>query len=77
MLANGTPIDIFANILSEAWPPEFCSNELVGFEIPWVSCYFMVMIMLDNGALKGSIQRNVDLSLVGEDAFRDLPVGQA
>ena len=77
LLTDGAPVNIFANILSKAWPPEFCSDKLAGFEIPWVSCHFVVMTTLDNGASKRSIQRNVNSSLVGKDAFRDLPVGQA
>ena len=76
LLADGTPINLFVNILSKAWPPEFCSDKLADFEISWVSCCFVVMTTLDNGVSKRSIQRNVDSSLVGEDAFRDLPVRQ-
>jgi hypothetical protein len=68
------PFYIFSDIRDEAWPPEFGGDELVGFKVAGVAGCFVVATVSENGFAKGVVIRDIDTSLVGEDAGLYLPV---
>ena len=76
LLAGGASCDVFADIGGQARPPEFCRNELPSFEVPRVTSTFVVVTSLENGVAEGVIVRDIDTTLVGQDACLDLPVGE-
>ena len=49
LLARGTAFNVFADVLCETQSPEFSSDELAGFEVPWVTGGFVVMTAGEDG----------------------------
>ena len=74
-MAGGTPFNITLDELGKTRPPEFSSNKLMSLEVIQVASGFVIMTMVNNGSLKCVVWGNIYMSLVSEDAFRDLPVG--
>ena len=76
LLAKGAALNVAADKGGESGPPEFSSDELSCFQEARMAGRFMIMAVLENGAVKGVVHRDVDMAFVGEDAGFDLPVCQ-
>ena len=76
LLAGSASFDILPDKLHETRPPEFCYNKLMGFKVTWVASSLMVITLVNSTLSKCIVWGNVNVSLVGEDTLRDLPVRQ-
>ena len=74
LLAQGTTVDVFPYELCEAWLPEFSSNELTGLKITGVSGSLVVMAVGEDGVIERILQRNIDMTFVGQNMVIKLPV---
>src|SRR6202041_619138 len=62
-LTSVTSINVLADILSYAWPPETPCDEFLCLKSSWVSCGLWVM-MFPNDVDTYGIRRNVDAFLI-------------
>ena len=76
LLARGTSMDITVNIRGEAWPPKFRCNQLASFENARMASSGMIMVSSDNRVAESGICRNIDATLVSQDASIVAPVGE-
>ena len=76
LLTRGTSFNVLAGISSQAGPPELSCNKLPGLEKAGMSSGFMVMALLEDGEAEGIICRDIDATLVGQDAGFDSPVSE-
>ena len=74
LLENSATINIFMNKGSEARPPEFRGNQLIGFEIARMAGSLVVMASGENGFLKREVRGYIDTALVDKDSLSMLPV---
>ena len=74
LLAEGTALDIAADIGGEARPPEFSGDKLASFQEARVTGGFMIMAAVENGASEGIIRRDVDAAFVRKNTGLDLPI---
>ena len=77
LLARSTALDITVDIGGEAWPPELGSNKLASLENTRMTCCGMVMVASHNGVAQFSISRDIDMTLVSQDACIIVPVREA
>ena len=52
LLTCGTALNVFLYKLCKAWPPEFSSDKLTGFEITRVSNSLVVMVVSEDGVME-------------------------
>ena len=76
LLAGGAAFNVLADIRGEAGPPEFRCDKLAGFKVAGVTGTLVVVTLLENGMAEGIVVGDIDMSLVGQDACFDLPVGE-
>ena len=76
LLANCPPFNIFLHKGHKTRPPELGGNQMMGFQVAWMTGYFMVVAMSKDGLLEGGVGGDINMALVGEDSFGILPVGQ-
>ena len=74
LLAKGTAFDVSADEGGESGPPELSGNQLMCFQETGVSSQCVIMAVCKDGAAKGVICGNVDMSFVSEDTCFDLPI---
>ena len=74
LLAQGTAFNVLLHELCETWPPEFRGDELVGFEISWVTGGFMIMASSKNRVVERVLWGDVDTIFVGQDMVIESPV---
>ena len=74
LLAGGTSLDITANVRGKAWPPKLQGNKLASFENARMASSGMIMVMSHDGVAQSSISRNIDTTLVSQDAGIVVPV---
>ena len=55
LLANCAFFDIFPHKGCKTRPPEFRGNQLMGFQVAWVTCCFMVVATSENGLLERGV----------------------
>ena len=77
LLAGRAAFNVFVDVGGEAGPPEFRCDELSSFEVAGVTGTFVVVTSLENGVAEGIVVWDIDMSLIGQDAHFDLPVGEA
>ena len=65
LLAGRTAFNVFANVGGKAGPPEFCRDELAGFQVARVSSTFVVMATLENSVTEGVVIGDIDMALIG------------
>ena len=76
LLAGCTAFNVFVDVGGKARPPEFCRDELMGFQVARVSGTFVVMATLENSMMEGVVIWDIDTTLIGQDARVDLPIGE-
>ena len=76
LLADGTALNVVADIGGEAQPPELGSDELAGFKEARVASRCVIMAPFKDRTVEGIVGRDVDTAFVGEDARLSLPVGE-
>ena len=77
LLAFRTAFNVAADKESEAGPPEFGSNKLMGFEEARMSSKLVIMTAFKDGTVEGVISRDVDTAFVSEDSSFNLPISKA
>ena len=65
LLAFSTAFDIVADKGGKAGPPEFGSDELMGFKETRVTSRFVIMALFEDGAVERVISRDVNTAFVG------------
>ena len=70
-------MDITANVRGQAWPPKFRGNQLASFENARMASSGMIMVSSDDRVAESSICRNIDTTLVSQDAGIIVPVREA
>ena len=74
LLASHASLYIFVYERCEARPSKFRGNKLAGFKVTWVASSFMIVAASKDGMSERGIGGNINMSLVGENAFGILPV---
>ena len=76
LLAGRTALNVLADVGGKAGPPELCSDELSRFQVAGVSGTFVIMATLENRVTEGVVIGDIDVTLIGQDACVDLPIGE-
>ena len=76
LLANCTPFDILAYKRCQTRPPEFGGDQLMGFQVAWVACSFVVVATSEDGPSERGVRGDVNMTFVSEDPLGVLPVRQ-
>ena len=74
MLTHGAAFDVLVYELCETWPPEFRSNELVGFEVTQVASGLMDVASGEERLMEEILWWDIDMTFVCEDMIIILPV---
>ena len=77
LLASCTAFDVFTAVGGKTRPPEIGSDKLPSFQVSRVASHIMIMAVLEDGTVKGFVVGDMAMTLVGQDACFDLPVGEA
>ena len=77
LLAEGTALDISADVGGEAGPPEFSRDQLSCFQEAGMTGGFVIMAALEDGTAEDVVRGDVDAAFVHKNAGFDLPVSQA
>ena len=64
LLAEGTALDVAADIGGEAGPPEFGGDQLSRFQETGMTSGFMIMAALEDGTAEGVVRGDVDAAFV-------------
>ena len=74
LLAHGAALNVFAHKLHKTGPPKLRGDELMSFEVTWVTSSFVVVAAGEDGATEGILWGNIDMALVGEDVVVEFPI---
>ena len=74
LLAYGAAFDILSHKLCKTQPPKLHGDELASFEVAGVSSSFVVVAVGKDGATKGVVGGNIDMTFVGQNMVVKLPI---